>query len=1110
MRPFSITDPLPTGTTVLEASAGTGKTYAIAALAARFVAEGRAAVGDLLLVTFSRAATAELRSRVRERLQSSAGVLAGFAADGTAPADDVDRLLCDAPPAVVAERAARLGAAVDRFDQATIMTTHEFCHGMIRGLGVLAAQEPQSRLIEDLAPLADEAAADVYLRRYAFDSRVPPFPWEHRRADDPGARAIARDALAVDAVLGPRAAEGRVAERVAFARDVRAEVTARQRRLRLYSFDDQLTRLRDALVDETTGPLARARLADRFPVVLIDEFQDTDPVQWQVIRSAFGRRPGDTLVLIGDPKQAIYAFRFADVHTYSAAARSASARTTLTKNHRADAAVVSAVGALFRGVLLGDDIDVPPVEAAHRRPRLAAEPGSPWACGVQLRVIDTPEPIAPWQAARRVDADLAAVVTTLLGPRSPLTRPEGEPLHAADIAVLVRSNARGRDVAAALTASGVPATFSGTASVFASDAAADWLTLLVALDQRRRGAQHRAVLTDFVGGSVTALATAGADEWARWSEWLHRWGRTLRRSGVPALVAAIEADSDLTARLLARERGERDVTDHRHLAELLHRQEGLTGVGNVRELAGWLRAAVDDAFAPSAERTRRLETDESAVQIMTIHRAKGLQFPVVLLPEATRDFLSAEDDGGRLVLPTDQGRELDVGGRGGPGREGRWALKRTDDADESLRALYVGLTRAQSHVVAWWANHWDTLRSPLHRLLHAEHDGEPRRPALFYDTRHTPGGGSPLTLPWLAEAGVAVVEAPAEPAASRLGRGGPPTPLSVRRWTRTIDQQWRRTSYSGLTAAAHAADGGVPAGPSGPSDPAVLADEPDEPIAVAADPAPALPSPMADLPGGAAFGTLVHAVYESLDARGPGWRAALRAEVDAALRRWPLAGVDAAALADALAPTLETPLGPLAEGTTLRSFGPGDRLTEFVFEFPLDAPRATLADVAALLREHLPADDPLVGYPDRLAGPTLTAQRLHGFLTGSIDAILRTPTGGHLVVDYKTNRLAGPRGAAEPLTVGHYGRAAMAEAMMASHYPLQALLYSVAVHRFLTQRQRGYDAERHLGGTAYLFVRGMAGPATPVVDGHPAGVFSWRPPAALVADLSRLLAGGRG
>lgn len=1097
---FSITDPLPSGTTVLEASAGTGKTYAIAALAARFLAEGRSSIGDLLLVTFSRAATAELRSRVRERIQGSAAALRRFGREGRCPEDAVDRLLCHGDADEVSERAARLEEALQRFDRATIMTTHEFCHGMIRGLGVLAPQEPQSRLIEDLAPLADEAAADVYLRRYAFDRRVPPFRWEGGRdEDDPGARTIARDAIALEAVLGPPEAIGSIGERVAFAREVRAEVDARKRRLRLYSFDDQLTRLRDALHDPVTGELARRRLAERFPVVLIDEFQDTDPVQWQVIRAAFGREGHGTLVLIGDPKQAIYAFRGADVHTYTAAARAATRRTTLTRNFRADRAVVDAVAGLFSGVLLGAEIDVPPVEAHHGAPRLAAEPATPWASGVQLRVVGSEEPVAPWVAARRIADDVVRVVTCLLGEAPLLTRPGGQRLRASDLAVLVRSNRRGAEVAAALGAAGVPATFSGTDSVFASPAAADWLTLLLALDRGRRPFLQRAVLTDFVGGTVTDLALADDARWARWSEWLYGWGRTLRRAGIPALVAAIDRDNDFTPRLLAQEGGERTVTDHRHLAELLHGQQ-VRHAHTPRELAEWLAGSIDEATAAS-ERTRRLETDDAAVQIMTIHRAKGLQFPVVLLPEASRDFLGGTDDGSRIVLPLEDGRELDVGGRQGPGREERWARQRIDDADESLRALYVGMTRAQSHVIAWWANHWDTAASPLHRLLHAERGTTPRRPELAYDTRQAPEGGSPLTIPWLAGVGVAVVAAPEDAPARAVRTPGPPADLRVRPWTRHIDQQWRRTSYSGLTAAAHAA-------PPGAADAGLLADEPAEPIEVEADPGLALVSPMAALPGGAAFGTLVHSVYESLDARGEGWRDDLRAEVGRALRRWPLAGVDADALAVAMAPTLETPLGPLAAGTTLRFFGPEDRLTEFDFEFALDAPAATLADVASLLAEYTPAGHVLADYPTRLAGPTLTAQRLHGFLTGSIDAILRLPGGGHLIVDYKTNRLDAGGLDPEALTVGHYTREAMADAMMASHYPLQALLYSVALHRYLRLRQPGYDPRRHLAGSAYLFVRGMAGAETPVIDGHPTGVFSWRPEPELVVRLSRLLAGG--
>ena len=168
------------------------------------------------------------------------------------------------------------------------------------------------------------------------------------------------------------------------------------------------------------------------------------------------------------------------------------------------------------------------------------------------------------------------------------------------------------------------------------------------------------------------------------------------------------------------------------------------------------------------------------------------------------------------------------------------------------------------------------------------------------------------------------------------------------------------------------------------------------------------------------------------------------------------------------------------------------------------------ADEVAVARA---ADDPLVGYPALLADPALAVQPLRGFLTGSIDAVfrvgdLRQPR--FVVVDYKTNRLGSAGAAPEPLTIGHYTAPALAEAMMASHYPLQALLYSVALHRFLRLRLAGYDPERHLAGVAYLFVRGMAGPDTPVVAGHPLGVFSWRPSSALVAAVSALLEGGAG
>lgn len=197
---FDLTAPLPRGTTVLEASAGTGKTFAIAALAARYIAEGVAGVDDLLLITFSRAATAELRSRVRERLRDTAVALEA-AARGAQPEEQVAALLADAEPAEVAARAARLADAFARFDKAAIMTTHEFCHGMLAGLGILAPQTPQSTLVEDLRPLADEAAEDTYVRMFADAPDGAPFPFGKVWDADPGARDIARDAVSEVAEL---------------------------------------------------------------------------------------------------------------------------------------------------------------------------------------------------------------------------------------------------------------------------------------------------------------------------------------------------------------------------------------------------------------------------------------------------------------------------------------------------------------------------------------------------------------------------------------------------------------------------------------------------------------------------------------------------------------------------------------------------------------------------------------------------------------------------------------------------------------------------------------------------------------------------------------------
>jgi exodeoxyribonuclease V beta subunit len=323
---------------------------------------------------------------------------------------------------------------------------------------------------------------------------------------------------------------------------------------------------------------------------------------------------------------------------------------------------------------------------------------------------------------------------------------------------------------------------------------------------------------------------------------------------------------------------------------------------------------------------------------------------------------------------------------------------------------------------------------------------------------------------------------------------------------RALDTAWRRTSYTALTAATHDAAAMIGSEPEkGEKD-----DEP--PTAVdgegAAGPETVV-SPMADLPGGAAFGTLVHGLLELIDPTAADLEAEVRTHAAAQLARFGPADLDAATLSAALLPGLRTPLGPLVGDRSLVDIAPADRLAELEFELPLgggDRPFAPsrLADLATVLRTHLPADDPLSGYADQLADPLLGDAVLEGYLTGSIDAVLRVD-GRYVVVDYKTNRLGTPD---RPLTAWDYRSSALAVAMRQAHYPLQALLYEVALHRFLRWRLPDYDPSAQLGGVLYLFLRGMCGAEVRLDGGAVPGVFAWRPAPELVVAASDVLAGG--
>jgi exodeoxyribonuclease V beta subunit len=1104
METFDLTAPLPDrGVTVLEASAGTGKTYAVAALAARFVAEGIAPLDRLLVITFSRAATQELRDRVRATFVEAAQALTARS-PGAHPAL-YDALVTAEGQAVddveLARRRQRLLDAIAGYDAATIATTHEFCHAVLRSLGVAGNSDASERLQDDISALANEVIDDRYLAAYAD---VPDALVEFKTARRAATAALDNS----HAELRPagQAADSESGALVAFAHAVRGEVEIRKRRTGVFTFDDVLSRLAEAV--RPAESFAAERMRARWDVVLVDEFQDTDPVQWEVLRDAFAGH--SRLVLIGDPKQAIYAFRGGDIPTYLRAVEGASMHT-LRDNWRSDPAVVDALQVLTREAQLGDErIAVHPV-AARRGISSLSGGDAPHVGGVRLRQVrregfrvNKSGGIGIGVLRDHIARDLAADVAATLSSGVEYDAPDGRrPLCAGDIAVLLHSvRDEAPRIQAELAARGVPSVINAAESVMLSQAAREWERLLEAMEKPQLpGRVRAAALTSFFPTTAAELDEGGDELTDRLAERVRGWLDLLRSRGVAGILGAAQA-SGLAARVLSQPGGERLLTDLQHVGQLLHRAAQADRLG-LAGLLAWLREAVEEGNRNDSRR-RRLDVDADAVQFVTIHGSKGLEYPVVYLPQlfdrAVKDWptIHAYHEG--------DVRCLDVADSPAATRQSR-----EEEAQEELRLAYVAMTRAKAQVVLWWAPTYNGPNAALTRLLFGRRPGTPEVP-LRAGFGESDAEVDAVLQRW-AEAGAFQLET-SHAADAHVDQPPTPTRLSARRFDREVDTEWRRTSYSGLIRVEEQVVGvtSEPEQVGTDDEDEVGADEQLEGVLERDDVPDALLSPMNGLAAGATFGSLVHAVLEHADPEAPDLRAELLARVEQERRWWSVPGTSEE-LADALLPMQHSPLGPLADDRTLAGIPLRDRLRELDFEIPMAGgdlsatEGGVLRDFADALERHLPADDPMRAYAERLRSPSLGEQALRGYLSGSIDVVLRVGTPDeprYVVVDYKTNSLGEP---GTPLSALDYTPPLVTEAMLHSHYPLQALLYSVVLHRYLRWRQPAYDPDRHLGGVLYLYVRGMVGAHAPVVTGGPCGVFAWHPPAALVVALSDVLDG---
>lgn len=1096
-REFTLEGTLPGGLTVIEASAGTGKTYTLAALFVREIAHGRARIGEICVVTFTEAATAELKGRLRDRL---ADVLARLEGRASPPDPFGDDLAAVEEPER-SRRRQRLETALADFDGATISTIHGFCQRLLAGAGDLAGADP-TRDDRDVV----EVVTDLVLARCDGPEDLP------GGFGDLVAAVGLRLALP-DARLAPVPGGEDTVDFVESAVD---EVRRRRRISGRRSFDAMLADARDLVTDPRRGPGLVADLRQRFRLVLIDEFQDTDQVQWSLFRRAFvdqvpsGPAPVTT-VIVGDPKQAIYRFRGAELAAYLTARRHAvehgGGQWSLGTNYRSDPDLLAALDRLLAGATFGDPAIRFRSVRAGRSDTVRVEGVGTEAVHLRELVVDETAD----ERHRRARSDLVAEIVEVLREATIVSDATSRRVRPSDIGVLVRSNDRAVAIVADLAAAGVPAVAMGRTSVLDSPAAHQWQVLITALTRPSwLGTAKSAAVGWFGDLPIDAVAGLGEAEETALLEWVRGLVDALGAGGVPGLLAAMRRNG-FANRLLARPGGERDLTDVDHIAELLQVRTGgarTTPDRLASVLADLRRAGESESAAELFD--RRIDRDDDTVKVLTVHKAKGLEFPVVFCP----DLWSGFSLGGKLAHAVDPGTgrrlidTVEVNRGDLPDPFAVAASARAEQHGEALRLVYVALTRARHRLVVWTAPGYEARADsalPLAELLGAAANGDLRRLA-----RDSEGRIGIVSVPDTPRRIVAL-----EPSDAAVD-------LRVAEIDRVFDRIWRVWSYSAIervagelsgvtgpvsprsSAPSSRPDAGGAHAPSGPASgpvatgstaATVTGEDPeivgglDEPVV---DPESEPVSPgasttdFAEVAGGPTFGTMVHELLEEIDFASEHLDADLVARSAAALTLRP-AAITARGLAEGLGLALRTPLGGPVGATRLVDVSRRDRLDELEFHLPLGRLRAQ--DLAAVAAGGLDGDDPMRPWFEHAAHSGHDFE-LEGYLTGSIDLVARID-GRYVVADYKTNRL-GDAG---------YGPDATIRAMIDHGYPLQALVYLVALHRFLARRVSDYDPDRHLVASAYLFLRGMR-------PHDPAGVVWWRPPTAVILDVDDLFTRG--
>ncbi len=1184
------------GTNLIEASAGTGKTYGIAALFTRLVVLERLPVESVLAVTFTKAATAELKTRLRARLDEVLQVLENIS-DAEDGSDGLDAYCAahhpdDAFLPALLRRAlrqesrgrliVRLKAAIGQFDNAAIYTIHGFCQRILRDYAFLCSAPLDVELTEDnrdrlLVPAQDfwreRISGNPVLSKLVFNRRYTPqtmlaqiqkftgrpylvfrrpentleaaqqsaqAAWENIRSKLPELEAafwrihpalngssyrgntftgvfaelnaaagyeslpklskttyeklpmFSAEALENGLKKGQSpdtAAFDALQELANFGRDLNSAAEAEQNTLTLLclelldyladalseqkkarrerGFDDLLLDVHHALTDNPHAETLAQTVARNWRVALIDEFQDTDPLQYEIFQKIFIAQ-GNPLFLVGDPKQAIYSFRGADIYAYLQAAEDARHHYTLATNYRSHAKLVDSIGALFRRKnhpFVLERIDYADVGAARKTSRLT--PARP---AVQVRWLhgaDAEPPnkdILRKRAAEYCADEIAAALNDAEEGRLNF---KDRPLQSGDIAVLVRTHNEGSMIARALKNRGIQSVLLHRTSVFASAEARTTASLLEFwLDPRRTEPLRFALAGVLFRYTAAELHALNRDE-ARLLDWMdsaqtahEQW----KQQGIYAAMQHFSARHGIEARLLSQD-GERSLTNYHQILELLAEEDAHNR--NPSSLYQWLLEQI--SLASGDKKTSgendliRLESDEALVKIVTMHASKGLQYPLVYCPFVW-DAQSLKSGDWQILHRSGGTAELLAGHQLDDADQARLA---DEETSERLRLLYVALTRAEEQLNIYAACCDGTPDNTFAYLLEGRADSSRVETQKAYLHRKSGKGGKTALMQMLEDNWRQFIahapdntdfafadKAPAE-TASQSRRGGGITYRAAVIPERSFDIV-RHTSFTGLSRHVKTRD-----------------DEREE-LQPALDPAENIERPSENIvsdgltdaedihhfPRGTNAGICLHEILEKFDFS---LSAAEQAEtVRESLSRYGFEPRWQSAVHTMLD---RCRLAPLTAAYALADIPPQNRLPEMGFtlymeDFGLERLRAWFAR-------------PNSGLPPECAEAAriLDFRDVQGFLSGFIDMVYQDSDGLVCIIDYKSNHLGNNAEAYTPQ--------AMNEAMAHHHYYLQALIYAIAVARYYALRRRPLPRI----AVRYLFLRGL--------DGGENGVWSW-------------------